>query len=74
MNPALTAEPRSFIGGTFFGGAADACIKWKSGELQPLLVAAGAKPDSEWNGYKGDPFEFLPKCAGETSESPHHIT
>ena len=53
----------SFIGGKFFGGAADACIKWKKGELQPLLEEAGAKPDTEWNGYAGDPFEFLPKCA-----------
>ena len=45
------------------GGAADACVKWKKGELQPVLEAAGAKPagDKEWNGYAGDPFEFLPK-------------
>jgi hypothetical protein len=28
---------------------------------QPVLAAAGAKPEGEWNGYKGDPFEFLPK-------------
>lgn len=58
--------PQVFIGGIFFGGAADACIKWKKGELQGLLEAAGAKPAAtaggeEWNGYKGDPFEFLPK-------------
>ena len=50
-----------FIGGEFFGGAADACMKWKSGELQPVLEKAGAKPEGEWNDYKGDPFEFLPK-------------
>ena len=30
-------------------------------ELQPILEAAGVKPDSSWNGYTGDPFEFLPK-------------
>jgi glutaredoxin-related protein len=55
--------PQVFIGGQFFGGAADACVKWKKGEIQPLLEAAGAKPkgDKEWNGYSGDPFEFLPK-------------
>ena len=51
--------PQMFIGGDFFGGAADACIKWKSGELQPLLEKAGLQPDTE--GYEGDPFEFLPK-------------
>ena len=58
--------PQCFIGGDYFGGAADACIKWKKSELQPLLEAAGAKPadgadGNEWNGYAGDPFEFLPK-------------
>ena len=26
------------VGGQFFGGAADACIKWKSGELQQQLA------------------------------------
>jgi cysteine synthase A len=60
----LTGEktfPQVFVGGKFFGGAADACIAWKKGELQPVLEAAGAKPDDEWNGYTGDPFEFLPK-------------
>ena len=51
-----------FIDGAFHGGAADACIKWKKGELQPLLETAGAKPNDDWNGYTGDPFEFLPKC------------
>ena len=56
--------PQVFVDGKFIGGAADACIMWKKGELQPILEAAGAKPaggDSEWNGYDGDPFEFLPK-------------
>jgi hypothetical protein len=38
---------------------------WKKGELQPQLEAAGAKPDGEWNDYKGDPFEFLPKWMGQ---------
>jgi len=28
--------------------------------LQPLLEAAGVKA-ADWNGYGGDPFEFLPK-------------
>lgn len=50
--------PQVFVGGQFIGGAADACMKWKSGELQTLLEGAGAKPEgSEWNGYSGDPFE-----------------
>jgi len=55
--------PQIFIGGEFFGGAADACIKWKKGELQPLLEAAGLKRGRarDWGGYAGDPFEFLPK-------------
>ena len=64
----LTGEktfPQVFIGGKFIGGAADACIMWKKGELQPLLEAAGAAPTAgeagAWNGYSGDPFEFLPK-------------
>lgn len=61
--------PQLFIGGSFFGGAADACIKWKAGELQPLLEAAGVPKASEdgsvWGGYDGDPFEFLPKWMGK---------
>ena len=52
--------PQIFVNGEFIGGAADACIKWKKGELQPLLEAAGVG-DGSWNGYEGDPFEFLPK-------------
>ena len=32
--------PQIFVNGEFIGGAADACIKWKKGELQPLLEAA----------------------------------
>merc|ERR1719198_733860 len=58
--------PQVFVGGQFIGGAADGCIQWKKGELQATLEAAGAKPapnpaGEDWNGYKGDPFEFLPK-------------
>jgi len=57
--------PQIFVNGEFIGGAADACIKWKQGELQSILEAAGVKPPGtgkdEWNGYQGDPFEFLPK-------------
>ena len=49
--------PQIFIGGKFIGGAADACMMWKSGELQPLLRDAGV----EVSEYDGDPFEFLPK-------------
>ena len=50
--------PQFFVDGEFQGGAADACIKWKKGELQPVLKAAGLEPA---NAYEGDPFEFLPK-------------
>lgn len=52
--------PQFFIDGEYHGGAADACVKWRKGELQPLLEAAGLKR-AEFNGYDGDPFEFLPK-------------
>jgi len=52
--------PQVFISGEFFGGAADACIKFKKGELQPILEKAGLK-NNEFGGYSGDPFEFLPK-------------
>ena len=57
------------MGGEFIGGAADACIMWKKGELQTVLEAAGAKPDDEWNGYSGDPFEFLPKYSAAGSRT-----
>ncbi|GMH82823.1 hypothetical protein TL16_g09393 [Triparma laevis f. inornata] len=50
--------PQCFIDGVFFGGAADACMKWKSKELQPLLEAAGIEYNKD---YDGDSFEFLPK-------------
>lgn len=49
--------PQCYINGKFFGGAADACIKWNKGELQPILKEAGI----EYGDYKGDAFEFLPK-------------
>lgn len=52
--------PQFFVEGKFIGGAADACIMWKKGELQPILEEAGAKVD-DFGGYEGDPFEFLPK-------------
>ena len=50
--------PQMFVGGQFFGGAADACIKWKNGELQSLFKASGIEWSDE---YQGDPFEFLPR-------------
>lgn len=55
--------PQIFIDGKFIGGAADACIMWKNGELQPILRAAGIQlpEESEEGAYNGDPFEFLPK-------------
>ena len=49
--------PQFFVGGVFHGGAADACMKWKKGELQPILKAANITTSA----YDGDPFEFLPK-------------
>ena len=52
--------PQFFINGKFLGGAADACIKFKKGELQPILEEAGLNNDN-FGGYEGDPFEFLPK-------------
>lgn len=56
----LRYVPQFFVEGKFIGGAADACIMWKKGELQPILEEAGAKVD-DFGGYEGDPFEFLPK-------------
>ena len=35
--------PQFFIDGEYHGGAADACVKWRKGELQPLLEAAGRR-------------------------------
>ena len=53
--------PQFFVNGTFVGGAVDACMTWKKGELQPLLTNAGLADNNNFNGYDGDPFEFLPK-------------
>jgi cysteine synthase A len=54
--------PQFFVKGESLGGAIDACMMWKKGELQPKLAAAGIKGgDDKFNGYQGDPFEFLPK-------------
>ena len=52
--------PQFFVEGKFIGGAVDACLMWKKGELQPLLESAGLNNDG-FRGYNGDPFEFLPK-------------
>lgn len=53
--------PQCFIAGEFFGGAADACIKWKSGDLQKILEAGGVDFKKGDDAYEGDAFEFLPK-------------
>lgn len=55
---ACNTFPQCFINGQFIGGAADACIKWKKGELQDVFKKAGVEYDTS---YEGDPFEFLPK-------------
>jgi cysteine synthase A len=52
--------PQFFLQGKFLGGAVDACMMWKKGELEPLLEEAGLK-NNDFNEYEGDPFEFLPK-------------
>ena len=52
--------PQFFVEGKFIGGAVDACMMWKKGELQPLLEKVGLKHDN-FKDYEGDPFEFLPK-------------
>lgn len=49
--------PQFFLNGKFVGGAVDACMMWKKGTLQPMLDEANVK----YEGYEGDPFEFLPK-------------
>ena len=57
--------PQVFVNGEFYGGAVDAAMGWKKGTLQPLLKKAGLNAKSadgkDFNGYDGDPFEFLPK-------------
>jgi cysteine synthase len=60
--------PQLFINNAFVGGAVDACLMWKKGELQPLLDRAGLNRDCNYNGYQGDPFEFLPKWM---TQNPH---
>ena len=44
------------VDGEFRGGAADACLRWKSGELQTMLTYAGLSCDAD---YAGDPFDFF---------------
>ena len=49
--------PQIFVNGEFIGGAADARIKWKKGELSRSSrppVSATARGT-----LRGDPFEFL---------------
>mmetsp|Transcript_9568 Transcript_9568/g.29692 ORF Transcript_9568/g.29692 Transcript_9568/m.29692 type:complete len:528 (+) Transcript_9568:123-1706(+) len=62
--------PQLFIEGEFYGGAVDAAMGWKKGTLQPKLEKAGlnvkkveadGSKGADFNGYAGDPFEFLPK-------------
>ena len=55
--------PQFFVGGKFIGGAVDACMMWKKDELKPIFEAAGVQggASKDFNGYSGDPFEFLPK-------------
>lgn len=54
--------PQFFISGKFIGGAVDACQMWKKNEMQDVFKKAGIKGGNDnFNDYKGDPFEFLPK-------------
>jgi cysteine synthase len=54
--------PQFFVNGKFVGGAVDACMMWKRDELQVAFKEAGITGgDGNFNGYQGDPFEFLPK-------------
>jgi len=53
--------PQFFLDGKFIGGAVDACMMWKKGDLQPLLEEAGLKKN-DFKAYEGDPFEFLVSC------------
>lgn len=54
--------PQFFVKGEFRGGAVDACMMWKKEELQKIFKKAGIKGGNDnFNDYKGDPFEFLPK-------------
>lgn len=54
--------PQFFIDGKFIGGAVDACMMWKKDELRKVFEEAGITGGNDnFNNYKGDPFEFLPK-------------
>jgi cysteine synthase len=54
--------PQFFVNGKFVGGAVDACMMWKRDQLQVAFKEAGITGgDGNFNGYQGDPFEFLPK-------------
>ena len=54
--------PQFFVDGKFLGGAVDACTMWKKGDLQKAFADAGVTGGGgNFNGYEGDPFEFLPK-------------
>ncbi|KAL3941798.1 MAG: hypothetical protein SGARI_000475 [Bacillariaceae sp.] len=54
--------PQFFVNEEFVGGAVDACSMWKKGDLQKAFKEAGITGgDGNFNGYEGDPFEFLPK-------------
>lgn len=54
--------PQFFVSGSFIGGAVDACMMWKKGELQKLFRKANIKGGNDnFNNYEADPFEFLPK-------------
>eukprot|EP00557_Chaetoceros_sp_GSL56_P013778 CAMPEP_0176483166 /NCGR_PEP_ID=MMETSP0200_2-20121128/3776_1 /TAXON_ID=947934 /ORGANISM="Chaetoceros sp., Strain GSL56" /LENGTH=477 /DNA_ID=CAMNT_0017879555 /DNA_START=196 /DNA_END=1626 /DNA_ORIENTATION=- len=57
-----TTFPQFFVSAKFVGGAVDACMMWKKGELQKLFKKSNIKSaDGKFNNYSGDPFEFLPK-------------
>ncbi|KAG7341908.1 cysteine synthase [Nitzschia inconspicua] len=54
--------PQFFVNGKFVGGAVDACMMWKKDELGKAFQEAGITGGNcNFNGYEGDPFEFLPK-------------
>jgi cysteine synthase A len=59
--------PQFFVNNEFKGGAVDACMLWKKEELQPMFQKAGVN-NNNFNGYEGDPFEFLPKWM---TQNPH---
>jgi glutaredoxin-related protein len=54
--------PQFFVNGKFVGGAVDTLQMWKKDELQKAFEEVGIKGGNDnFNGYEGDPFEFLPK-------------